>query len=233
MSEEPGMPQQRRQPSGENRAAPGRRLHRLPWWIAVLVLASACSRADDPASSPSTSPRTTESSPGSIAPSQQANLQMRQVIEIVTPTSADWRKKRLTCPGQGDALNDCVASTLDAERIVLLRPEEDKKYVLGRVIADETDVERASAQIGYQAELGWSISIELTADAAEAFQAATVEAAGSLDPQNEIAMVVDGRIVATPTVLVPITGGEFLLEGRFTESEAKTLAASLKGAVSV
>jgi preprotein translocase subunit SecD len=153
---------------------------------------------------------------------------MRQVIEIVTPTSEDWRKKRLTCPGQGDALDDCVA-TVDAVRIVLLRPEEDKKYVLGPVIVDETDVDQATAQLEQQADLGWSISIELTADAAEVFQAATVEAAGALDPQNQIAMVVDGRIVATPIVLVPITGGDFLLEGRFTESEAKMLVASLIG----
>jgi hypothetical protein len=121
---------------------------------------------------------------------------MRQVIEILTPTSADWKKTRLTCSGQGDALNDCVASALDAVRMVLLRPEESKKYVLGPVIVDETDVEQATAQLEQQADLGWSISIELTADAAEAFQGATEEAARSLDPQNEIAAIVDAGFLA-------------------------------------
>jgi preprotein translocase subunit SecD len=228
-SEERGMSRQCFQPPGEDHVAHEWRLHRLPWWIAILVLASACSGAYDPASSPSISPRTTETSSGSVDPLQRANLQMRRVIEIVTPTSANWAKKRLTCSGQGDVLNDCVASKLDAVRIVLLRPEDGWKYVLGPVIVDETDVEQATAQLEQQADLGWSISIELTADAADAFQAATEKAAGSLDPQNEIAAVIDGRIVSTPTVLVPITGGEFLLQGRFTESEAKTLAASLIG----
>lgn len=155
---------------------------------------------------------------------------MRQVIEIVTQTSADPRTTRLTCSGQGDALSDCVACALDAERIILVGPEESKKYVLGPVIVDETDVQRATAQLEQQADLGWSISFELTPDAAaEAFQAATEEAARSLDPQNEIAAIVNGRIVSAPIVLWPITGSGFALVGKFTESEAKMLAANLIG----
>jgi preprotein translocase subunit SecD len=157
---------------------------------------------------------------------------MRQVIEIVMQTSADWRRTRLTCSGQGDALNDCVASAPDAVRIVLLRPEESEKYVLGPVIVDATDVERATAQLEEleQQPDFWSISIELRAEAAEAFKAATQVAARSPGPQNEIAIILDGRILSSPVVAAPIPSGTFTITGGLTETEAKTLAASLIGA---
>jgi preprotein translocase subunit SecD len=223
------MTRQRRQLPEDNPAALKQSPHRLLWWIAVLVLASACSRVSDAAPAASVSPSTTESSSGSVAPSQRANLQMRQVIQIVVQTSADWRTTRLTCAGQGDALNDCVASALDVDRIILLRPEESEKYVLGPVIVDETDVVRATAQLEQQADLGWSISIELTADAAEAFQAATEAAVGSLDPQNQIAIIVEGRIVSSPTVAEPIPNGSVVLTGSFTKTQARLLASNLSG----
>jgi preprotein translocase subunit SecD len=122
-----------------------------------------------------------------------------------------------------------VASALDVDRIILLRPEESEKYVLGPVIVDETDVVRATAQLEQQADLGWSISIELTADAAEAFQAATEAAVGSPDPQNQIAIIVEGRIVSSPTVAEPIRNGSLVLTGRFTETQARLLASNLSG----
>jgi hypothetical protein len=55
-------------------------------------------------------------------------------------------------------------------RIVLLRPEQgSEKYVLGPVIVDGTDVERATARLEQQPDL-WSVSI---------------------GPQNEIAIILD------------------------------------------
>jgi preprotein translocase subunit SecD len=223
------MTWQRRQLPEDTTAAPKQSPHRRQWWIAVLVLALTCNRAGGAAPPASVSPSTTESSSDSVAPAQRANLQMRQVIQIVVQTSADWRTTRLTCSGQGDALNECVASALDVDRIILLRPEESEKYVLGPVIVDETDVVRATAQLEQQADLGWSISIELTADAAEAFQAATEAAVGSPDPQNQIAIIVEGRIVSSPTVAEPIRNGSLVLTGRFTETQARLLASNLSG----
>jgi hypothetical protein len=41
---------------------------------------------------------------------------MRQVLEIVPRSSADWDETKLTCLGQGEALSDCVASARDAGR---------------------------------------------------------------------------------------------------------------------
>jgi preprotein translocase subunit SecD len=159
---------------------------------------------------------------------------MRQVIEIVAPSSADWDETKLTCSAQGEAVSDCVASARDLGRIVLLRPEQGgKKYVLGSVIVDGTDVVHATAQqerpSGTQLLSGWSVYIDLTPEAAGTFQAATEAAAGSLDPQNQIAIIVDGRIVSSPTVVAPITRGNVVLTGSFTKAQAQSLASNLGG----
>jgi preprotein translocase subunit SecD len=164
------------------------------------------------------------SSSASVAPSQHTGLQMRQVLEIVPRSSADWDETKLTCSAQGEALSECVASARDVGRIVLLRHEQGgRRYVLGPVIVDETDVERATTQLEQQPDL-WSVSIELTAEAAEAFTAATQVAARSPGPQNEIAIILDGRIVSSPIVSGPIRSGKLVITGGFTDTVAKSLA---------
>ena len=173
---------------------------------------------------------TMDSSSHSVAPSERTKLQMRQVIAIVAPSSADWDETKLTCSGQDEALSECVASARDAGRIVLLLTEEGgkNKYVLGSVIVDETGVLHATAQRegpyapSYSAY--WSIYIELTAEAAESFQEATEAAVGS-----QIAIIVEGRIVSSPTVAAPITSGNVVLTGSFTKTQALSLASSLSG----
>lgn len=212
-----------------NPAAPRLRPHRLPWLLAILVLASSCGRADETASSPSMSTGTMESSSPSVAPSQHTSLQMRQVLQIVPRSSADWDETKLTCSAKGQALSDCVASALDVGRIVLLRPEQGgQKYVLGSVIVDETGVLHATAQREgpyaptYSAY--WSVSIEFTAEAAESFQVATEAAVGS-----QIAIIVEGRIVSSPTVAAPITSGNVVITGSFTKTQARSLASNLSG----
>ena len=228
------MTRQRRQLPEDDAVAPKARPHRLLWCIALLVLASACSRAGDAASPASVSPSSAESSSDSVAPSEAANLQMRQVMEIVPTSSADWDETKLTCSAQGEALSDCVASARDVGGIVLLGPEQgDGKYVLGPVIVDETGVVHATAQRegpyapSYSAY--WSVYIDLRADAAEAFEAATEVAVGSGYPQDQIAIIVDGRVVSSPTVAEPIPNGSVVLTGSFTESQARLLASNLSG----
>jgi preprotein translocase subunit SecD len=225
---------ERRQHPANDPVAPRLRPHLLPWLLAILVLASGCGRADETASSPSMSTGTMESSSASVAPSQQTDLQMRQVLEIVQRSSADWDETKLTCSAQGEALSECVASARDVGRIVLLRPEQGgQKYVLGSVIVDETDVAHATAQrerpYATQFLSYWSVYIDLTAEAAEAFQVATEAAVGSLDPQNQIAIIVEGRIVSSPTVAAPITSGNVVLTGSFTKTQARSLASNLSG----
>ena len=176
------------------------------------MLASACGPEDD-VPSPS----------GSIASSEGADLQLRPVIEIVPRSSMHWDGTDLTCAALGEALSNCVAATLDAPRIVLLRPgEAGEKYVLGPRIVDGNDVERAIAQQDAQQGVGWSVYVELTPEGTAAFETATEAAVGS-----EIAIIIDGRIVSSPVVAAPITSGDVVLASGLSEPTATSLASKL------
>src|SRR4029450_60600 len=124
-----------------------RQVHRSPWWFIVLVLVYACTSNQD---MPSPS--------GSIAPPDGAELQLRPVTGIVTRSPADWHETELTCTDQGEGLRDCIVSTFDARRVVLLGPgTRGEKYVLGARIVDGSDVERAIAQPDAQLGGGWIV----------------------------------------------------------------------------
>jgi preprotein translocase subunit SecD len=98
---------------------------------------------------------------------------------------------------------------------------------------DETGVVHATAQReppsapSYSAY--WSVYVDLSADAAEAFEVATEVAAGSGYPQNQIAIIVEGRIVSSPTVMAPIPSGNVVLTGSLTKTKARSLASNLSG----
>jgi preprotein translocase subunit SecD len=182
------------------------------WWLVVLVFVSACGPADD-WPSPSVS----------IVPSDSAVLQLRPVVEIVTPSSAAWEETDLTCTFQAAARKECAASTLDEPRIVLPGPGEDpEKYVLGPHVVDGRDVERAVAQHDTQPGAGWIAYVDLTAEGTERFAAATALSVGS-----QIAIIVDGRIVSSPRVAVPITGGNVVVASGLTERRAAQLASRI------
>jgi preprotein translocase subunit SecD len=194
----------------------------------MCVLASACTETEGSSNRPSVSPGTTASSTGSASPSQGGNLQLRQVIDVLSHLSPDWKSTPLTCRDPLEAVGTCVASAMDAERIVLLRPDDPaRKYVLGPVIVDGTDVVDATAHLEPLPGPGWSVSAELTAEAAKTFEMATEAASGSAHPQNQIAIIVGGRIVSSPTVFEPISSGSFVIAGTFTETQARSLASSL------
>lgn len=178
----------------------------------MLMLAAACTPAED-----------MPPPPASLTPSTSGDLQLRPVIEIVPRSSTAWDETPLTCPARGEALKDCVASRLDAPRIVLLRPGEGGgKYVLGAAIVDRNDVERAIAQSDAQPGSGWSVDVNLTAEGTAAFETATEAAVGS-----EIAIIIDGRIVSSPVVAAPITSGSVVLASGLTERAATSLASKL------
>jgi preprotein translocase subunit SecD len=200
-------------------------------FLIMWVLAPACVSREGSSNSPSVSQSTTASSTFSVSPSQGENLQLRQVIDVLSHLSPDWKSTPLTCRDPVEAVGTCVASAMDAERIVLLRPDDPaQKYILGPVIVDGTDVVHATAYLEPQpGREWWSVSADLTAEAAKTFEMATEAAWGSGHPRDQIAIIVDGRIVSSPTVAAPISSGSFVITGTFTETQARSLASSLNG----
>ncbi|WP_242902145.1 SecDF P1 head subdomain-containing protein [Actinomadura terrae] len=78
----------------------------------------------------------------------------------------------------------------------------------------------------------WSVQLSLASADAAGFARLSGQAAQSAagSPGRRIAMIVDGRVVSAPEVQGgPITGGEVVIGGTFTESEARDLLRLMTG----
>ena len=83
------------------------------------------------------------------------------------------------------------------------------------------DVKSASATIDDNAQP--AVGFALSADGARRFAALT-----KANPGRQLAIVLDGRIESAPVVETPITGGEGIIQGRFSVREAADLALVLR-----
>lgn len=161
--------------------------------------------------------------------SQRAILQLRPVLELVTPSSPRWEKTVVTCAAGDASFSVCLVSTLDASRIVVAGPpsKAQPKYVLGPLIADGGDVAQANViQVPQARRGGWQVNIRLTPGASKAFSAATTKALQASYPRNEIAIVVRGQVVSAPQVAGVVTTGDIAIR-EATRREAGALVASL------
>jgi preprotein translocase subunit SecD len=155
-------------------------------------------------------------------------MQQRPVLEIVYYGSRSWKGTALTCAPHDDTLMQCVAQTLDRDRIVLVGSKSaggNNKYVLGPVVLDGSEILRAVAlheNGGFQPY--WEIDFRLTAEAARRFAEATREATG-----KQIAIIVDGQVVSAPIVQEPFANGLGVITCACDEERAKALAAQLNG----
>ena len=94
--------------------------------------------------------------------------------------------------------------------------------------ASSDNVTSASVVSGtnpYYGSTIWAVSLTLDADGTSALATATDDASSS--SYVVMAVVVDGRVVATPTSSSKIDGGKMTVSGGFTESQARALAAEL------
>ncbi len=201
--------------------------------LLVLVLQSACAESTHGASgvSPSMSVSLTDS-PAADAQSPRIAMQERQVIAIVDPTSPDWKITRLTCGPRDASIDQCITATLDSDRVTLIGSDPyPSKYILGPVLVDGADVAEAIAvqTKPLTGPPGWEVEFRLTVEGANKFAAATSKAVSAQSPRDQIAIIVDGRVVSAPIVQSPIRNGRGVISGNFNEQQARTLAAQLSG----
>jgi preprotein translocase subunit SecD len=71
------------------------------------------------------------------------------------------------------------------------------------------------------------VAFTLDGPGASKFAAATTAAVNQPPPTNQIAIAVDRRIISNPVVQSPITAGNGIITGNFTEQQAKDLASLL------
>ncbi|MEW6553200.1 MAG: protein translocase subunit SecD [Actinomycetota bacterium] len=151
-----------------------------------------------------------------------AQLQFREVLEVIPPGSENYDTTEVTVPDPDDTE---AYQALKDQEIVLEKetPEgEVVKFRLGPTRLTGDIIASADAAVDQESG-GYRIQFKLTDEATPQFAALTQELQG-----RQLAIVLDYAIESYPSVKDAITSGEGEITGNFTREEARDLALVLK-----
>jgi preprotein translocase subunit SecD len=119
------------------------------------------------------------------------------------------------------AESGCSAAPVEADTQVTACDADGNVYTLGPAVATAADVTSASADPGAA-----SIVIQLGSEGSAALLAATTHAADAPPPRDQIALVIDGKVLSAPSARSPIADGQLQISG-LSSVEAGALVARL------
>ncbi|MFJ7588634.1 protein translocase subunit SecD [Streptomyces sp. NPDC097617] len=96
------------------------------------------------------------------------------------------------------------------------------KWILGPAQVNGQDVKEAKGVIDPQRGQ-WIVTMQFTDKGADKFAKITGELATKQMPQNQFAIVLDGRVISDPSVSQALTGGNAEISGGFTQQSAQDL----------
>ncbi|MEU8775741.1 protein translocase subunit SecD [Streptomyces sp. NPDC048606] len=96
------------------------------------------------------------------------------------------------------------------------------KWVLGPAQVNGQDVKDAKGVIDPQRGM-WIVTMQFTDKGADKFAKITGELATKQSPQNQFAIVLDGKVISDPSVSQALTGGNAEISGGFTQQSAQDL----------
>ena len=102
------------------------------------------------------------------------------------------------------------------------------KYILTPAALSGADVQSATANLPTQGAGGWQVDLTMTTKGAKTFAEVTKYLYKQKEPQNQLAIALDGLVVSAPRINEAILGGNAQITGSFTADEAKNLAEVLK-----
>ncbi|MBN9607621.1 MAG: protein translocase subunit SecD [Actinomycetales bacterium] len=199
----------------------------------VLVAgAPSASSVGDPTASPSPTPGASETPIPSETPTPAST-------PSVTPTDAsdlNW-----ITPELQQQYDDFDCASIDPTQANIADPDapyitceadNSVKYILGPVEVPGSDISDASSGQVYSAQgvnTGeWAVNIVFNGDGTAAFADVTKRLVAMSPPQNQFAIVLDGKVISAPRTQAAITDGRPQITGNFTQESAKTLADQLK-----
>ncbi|NGO68599.1 protein translocase subunit SecD [Streptomyces boncukensis] len=138
------------------------------------------------------------------------------------------------------AAKEDAAAKGDGDKGSRVLPDPDaegRSLRLGPAALDGDGVKDAEAVLDSTGGSGWSISVDFRGGAKDAWAGLTGKAACAApgDPARRVAIVLDDRVISAPAMQesvrcgAGITGGATQITGRFDDSEARDLAALIKG----
>ncbi len=170
------------------------------------------------------SPSATPSATPSASASPSASPSGSDVLPKAASPEQLFSLVDCTNPKQREAL-----STLDQpdQKIVACSQDGTAKYLLAPAEVLGTQVKGANAVLDTQ---GWKVTLDFNGKGTDAWAALTKKAyaAGSGNPENQVAIVLDGTVVSAPRIISPILGGSAEITGNFSQQEAQDLANVLK-----
>ncbi len=91
-----------------------------------------------------------------------------------------------------------------------------------------TVTEVQSAQVVPSGTGGYQLNIVLTPAQTGPFAALTRQVTGLPSPRDQVAIIIDGRVIADPVVQSAIPGGNAQITGFATRAQAESLLSSLR-----
>ena len=131
----------------------------------------------------------------------------------------DCTKKESVQGGGGD---DPKAALVSCDRSGAI------KYLLAPAKVVGADVSTASAVLDQQGGGGWMVSLDFNGEGTSKFGELTSEVVSLPQPQNQVAIVLDGLVISAPRIISAITAGNAQITGNFTQADSADLANVLK-----
>ena len=203
---------------------------------------SETSEPAKPSALPTPSPSAkTSSSPGaSASPKDDAkpsasryNEKDPQSAAKMVKAAQEWKPT----PEDQKAFEDYkCAKSVDSpgeKSLVTCDREGTTKYLLSPVAISGTQVVSADSGIP-QGQLFYVVNLKFNSIGTTSFSDATTYLCSKMTPQNQFAVVLDGKVISSPQLdgskgaSCPINGGEAQISGHFTQDSAADLANVLK-----
>ena len=173
---------------------------------------------------------------------QTAELRFRQVLatgagasSVVDPTATPVAGVTPELNAQFAAFDCTLAENrqgtgtdLPSQTIVACDRAGLTKYILGPAEVLGRQISEASAGIDTQAGSAWFVSLTFNSEGTAAFAAVTSRVTSLPEPNNQLAIVLDGLVVSAPRINEAIPSGTAQITGSFTQLEANDLANVLK-----
>jgi preprotein translocase subunit SecD len=173
---------------------------------------------------------------------QTAELRFRQVLATGAGASAVVDPTATPVAGVTPELNaqfasfDCTlaenrqgtGTDVPTQPIVACDRAGLTKYILGPAEVLGRQISEASAGLDTQSGSAWFVSLTFNGEGTAAFAAVTSRVTSLPEPNNQLAIVLDGLVVSAPRINEAIPSGTAQITGSFTQLEAKDLANVLK-----
>ena len=110
--------------------------------------------------------------------------------------------------------------------LVTCNKEGTEKYLLGPTKVLGSLLTSASPML--DRSKGWVASMQFNTEGQKYFYALTKSLSALPSPKNQMAVVLDGKVISTPGISGPLTGDNVIIFGNFTKQSAADLAQVLK-----